>query len=118
MQKVSEYENRSTLAKKLNEKVPIYVLLEDWELLEVHHVSKNYFRDCAPTENENGGLIFDPDCWKQRIRTNDIIFENKKEAEKYKNLMTAKKIMTEFDKLEEKYFKWKKFKEDNPQYFI
>ena len=117
MIKVSEYTNRSNLVKTLNKILPVYVDLDN-EIMEVWHVSKNYYRDCKGEKLENGHIIFNGDCWKQRIHTNDIIFENKKEIEKYQKLKMAEKIMTEFNELERKYFKWKKFKEDYPQYFV
>jgi hypothetical protein len=122
MQKVSEYTNRSEFSRKMNIKIlkngPLYLLLDDGELMPIYHISKNYFRNCEPEKNENGGILFNSECWKQKIMSDSIIFENKKEVEMFYKIKLAEEIMSNFVELEEKYFKWKQFKKDNPHYFI
>jgi len=118
MYRASEFINKDNMIRILKDNLPLF-LLRDSEIIEIKHVSKKFYRDRAPLETDKDHPEFPEDTGKYAIDTRkDVLFENSIEAEAYKRIEYSKHIMKNFDSIRREYLKMKKFKEENPQYFI
>jgi len=119
---IPSFKNRSNLSKELQEHLPFYVVYEDKILFRAESCSKKYFRDKKGitkfVENGEPQIIYPENTEKIPVNTDQIICKTLEDAEMTAKVFTARKIKERWDNISSKYHRYKKFREDNPEFFI